>query len=118
MPTSDLRIYHNPRCSNSRAACALLAEQGLEPVVVDYLKDPPSLETLRELVGMLGVAPLAIVRQGEAVFKEHYAGRTLTDSEWLEALAAHPVLLQRPIVVKGDRAIVARPPEKLLEWLI
>ena len=117
MPPTALRIYHNPRCSNSRGACALLAEQGLIPEVVDYLKDPPTLGTLRELVGMLGLKPLDVIRQGEAVFKEHYAGRTLSDEAWLEALAAHPVLLQRPIVVMGGRAIVARPPEKLLEWL-
>jgi len=117
MPPPKLRIYHNPRCSNSRGACALLAEQGLVPEVVEYLQQPPSLATLRDLVGMLGLKPLELVRQGEAVFKEHYAGRTLSDEGWLEALAAHPVLLQRPIVVMGDRAIVARPPEVLLEWL-
>lgn len=117
MSTSTVRIYHNPRCSKSRSACALIAEKGLAAEVVEYLRIPPSKEELRVLLQKLGMKPAEIVREGEAVFKEHYAGRTLTDDEWLAAMVEHPVLIERPIVVCGDKAVVARPPEKVLELL-
>jgi len=117
MSTAPLRIYHNPRCSKSRSACALIAENGIAAEVVEYLQTPPSREELRALLKKLGIKPAELVRQGEAVFKEHYAGRTLTDEEWLDAMVEHPILIERPIVVCGDKAIVARPPEKVLELL-
>lgn len=109
-----MRIYHNPRCSKSRAACELVAGKGIAVEVVEYLKNPPSKDDLRELLKKLGMKPADIVRQSEDVFKEHYAGRTLDDEEWLDALVAHPILIERPIVVVGEKAVVARPPEKVL----
>lgn len=116
---SDLpvRIYHNRRCSKSRAACQLLAERGVAAEIVDYLATPPSREELSGLLRKLGMQPDELVRRGEPVFKEHYAGRSLSDEEWLEALIAHPILIERPIVVRGDRAVLGRPPEKVLELL-
>ncbi|MDP2155317.1 MAG: arsenate reductase (glutaredoxin) [Sulfuricella sp.] len=117
MSTVPLRIYHNPRCSKSRSACALIAENGIAAEVVEYLQTPSSKEELRALLKKLGMKPAEIVRQGEAVFKEHYAGRTLSDEEWLDAMVAYPILIERPIVVCGDKAVVARPPEKVLELL-
>ncbi|EXI91249.1 MAG: Arsenate reductase [Candidatus Accumulibacter regalis] len=112
-----LRIYHNNRCSKSRAACQLIADRGFEVEVVDYLKTPPSRDELRALLDKLGMKPAELVRRGEAVFKENYAGRSLSDDEWLDALAAHPILIERPIVVRGERAVLGRPPEKVLELL-
>ena len=117
MPPSTLRIYHNPRCSKSRAAYALLQNRGLVPEVVLYLETPPSKAELRALLKKLQLQPLDIVRKGEDVFEQHYAGRNLSDDEWLEAIVAHPILLERPIVVRGDKAVVGRPPEKVLELL-
>jgi len=117
MNDTPLRIYHNKRCSKSRAACQLIAERGIDAEIVDYLATPPSREELRALVAKLGLKPEEIVRRGEAVFKEHYAGRTLSDEEWLEALATHPILIERPIAVRGERAVLGRPPEKVLELL-
>lgn len=117
MSAATLRIYHNPSCSKSRSACALIAENGVAAEVVEYLQTPPTREGLRALLKKLGMKPAELVRQGEAVFKEHYAGRTLTDEEWLDAMVAHPILIERPIVVRGDKAVVARPPEKVLELL-
>lgn len=108
-----IRIYHNPRCSKSRSACALLAERGIDAEVVEYLKTPPGKEELRGLLSALGMQASELVRHGETVFKEHYAGRTLDEEEWLDALVAHPILIERPIVIRGARAVVARPPEKL-----
>lgn len=112
-----IRIYHNPRCSKCRETCALIAERGYKAEVVEYLKTPPSKEELRDLLKKLGMQPAEIVRKGEALFKEQYAHRTLNTEEWLDALAAHPILIERPIVVRGNKAVVARPPEKVLEIL-
>ena len=114
---SDVRIYHNPRCSKSRSACSILQEHGIGAEVREYLKQPPSREELAELLRMLGMKPEQIVRKGEAIYKEQYADRALTDDEWLDALAANPILIERPIVVKGNRAVLGRPPEKVLELL-
>jgi arsenate reductase len=112
-----LRVYHNPRCSKSRGACQILAERGIEAEVVEYLKTPPSRAELAELLKKLGLPAEALVRKGEATYKEHYAGRNLTEDEWLDALAAHPILIERPIAIKGERAVIARPPEKVLDIL-
>lgn len=117
MTDQPLRLYHNARCSKSRSACSLLAERGVEPELADYLRTPPSKDELRDLAAKLGLAPSALVRRGEDVFKEQFAGRTLSENEWLEALAAHPILLERPILVRGDRAVIGRPPERVLELL-
>lgn len=112
-----IRIYHNARCSKSRSVCELVAAKGLDAEVVEYLKTPPSKAELARLVKLLGIAPLDLIRSGEAVFKEHYAGKTLSDDEWLDAMVAHPILIERPIVVKGARAVIGRPPEKVLDLL-
>lgn len=112
-----IRIYHNARCSKSRSACALLTENGIKPEVVDYLQTPPSADELRGLLQKLGLPAEAIVRKGEEVFKANYAGKALSEDEWIAALLAHPILIERPIVVCGEHAIVARPPEKLQAWL-
>lgn len=117
MPSPALRIYHNARCSKSRSACALVAEAGLRAEVIDYLETPPTREELKDLLRMLGMAAGDLVRKGEAVFQEQYAGRTLSEEAWLDALVAHPILMERPIVVRGGRAVIARPPERVLELL-
>jgi arsenate reductase len=117
MNEPPVRIYHHPRCSKSRAACQLIADNGIVAEVIDYLKTPPDREELRHLLRLLGMRPAELVRRGELVFKEHYAARTLDDEQWLDALLAHPILIERPIVVRGDRAVLGRPPEKVLELL-
>ncbi len=115
MATSDITIYHNPRCSKSRKTLALLQERGIEPTVVEYLKNPPDKRELETITRKLGVKPEQIVRRGEASFKEKFAGKLLSDSEWLDALAEHPILIERPIVIKGERAVIGRPPENVLD---
>jgi arsenate reductase len=115
--TAPVRIYHNPRCSKSRSACAILAEKGVEAEVVEYLKTPPDRATLTALLAKLGLRAEELVRKGEAIVKTEYAGRTMSDEDWLEAMLAHPILIERPIVVVGERAVVARPPERVLELL-
>jgi arsenate reductase len=108
-------IYHNPRCSKSRSALALLQDRGVEPTIIEYLQTPPDRAELRALIAKLGIAPEQFVRKGEGVYRERFKGRTLTDEQWLEALAENPILIERPIVVKGDRAVIGRPPERVLE---
>lgn len=115
MATSDVTIYHNPRCSKSRKTLALLQERGIEPTIVEYLKNPPDKRDLEMITRKLGVKPEQIVRRGEASFKQHFAGKSLNDNEWLEALAQYPILIERPIIVKGDRAVIGRPPENVLD---
>jgi arsenate reductase len=114
---STVTIYHNPRCSKSRATLALLEARGITPRVIEYLKDPPSPAELGRIATQLGIRPGELVRKNEDVYQRDFAARTLTDAEWLDALARHPVLIERPIVVVGDRAAIGRPPENVLSLL-
>lgn len=116
MNTETIRIYYNPRCSKCRAAVALVSERGYATELVEYLLTPPGKEDLRGLLHKLGMKPFELVRTGDEAYEE-YAGRTLSDEEWLEVLVSHPILIERPIVVRGDKAVVARPPEKALALL-
>ena len=117
MSKETIRIYYNPRCSKCRETVALVTERGYATDLIEYLVTPPSKEELRSLLQKLGMKPVELVRKGEEIFKQRYAGRTLSDEEWLDALVAYPVLIERPIVVRGNRAVIARPPEKVLDLL-
>jgi len=117
MNDTPIVIYHNPRCSKSRSACEMIAARGIEAEVIDYLTTPPSKEALRDLLEKLGMKAQDLVRRGEEAFREHYAGKILSDEQWLDALLAHPILIERPIVVRGDKAVIGRPPENVLELL-
>jgi len=108
-----LTIYHNPKCSKSREALALLESRGLEPHIVRYLESPPTAAELAEIVRKLGIRPGQLVRRGEDVYKAKFAGRTLSDDQWIAAMVEFPVLIERPIVVAGARAVIARPPERI-----
>lgn len=115
---STVTIYHNPRCGKSRDTLAILQEKGIEPGIVEYLKAPPTKEELRSILEKLGMKPEQIVRRGEDVYKQKFAGKTLTDEQWLEALAKNPILIERPIVVKGSKAVIGRSPENVLALLV
>ena len=117
MRTANVTIYHNPRCGKSRSALTLLEEKGVRPHIVEYLKTAPTKEELRSILKKLGMGPEQLVRKGENVYKEKFAGKQMTDEQWLEALAKNPILIERPIVVKGHRAVIGRPPENVLELL-
>lgn len=112
-----LKIYHNPKCSKSRATLALLQERGLTPRIVEYLRTPPSAAELEAIVAMLGIRPEQLVRKGEEIYKSRYAGKKLSDEQWIAAMVANPILIERPIVVLGDRAVIGRPPETVLALL-
>lgn len=113
----DVTIWHNPRCSKSRGALELLAERGISPGVVRYLDEAPARAELEDVLRRLGTDdPRAITRTGEGLYRE--LGLADADRDGLlDALAAHPVLIERPIVLSGERAVVARPPERVLDLL-
>jgi len=110
------RIYHNPRCSKSRAALALLHERGIEPKIVEYLKTPPDRAELEDLIALLGISPRELLRTGEAAYRElGLANPDLPDERIIQAMVDHPKLIERPIVVRGGQARIGRPTERILE---
>jgi len=117
MSEPTITIWHNPRCSKSRGALALLTERGVRPEVVRYLEDAPTRAELVDVLRRLGTEdPRAIMRTGEARYRELGLGGADRDA-LLDALAANPILIERPILLLGERAVVARPPERALELL-
>ena len=115
---TDLTIYHNPRCSKSRQTLALLEERGIEPDIVLYLDNPPDADTLDALLDRLGLEPRELMRRKEAPYKElGLADESLDRAALIRAMVDNPILIERPIVVKGDRAVLGRPPENVLELI-
>ncbi|WP_417662985.1 arsenate reductase (glutaredoxin) [Pseudomonas sp.] len=115
---TDLILYHNPRCSKSRAALQLLEDRGLTPEIVRYLDTPPTAEQLSAVLGKLGIAARALLRTGEDDYKTlNLAAPELSEAQLIAAMVAHPKLIERPILIAGDRAVVGRPPENVLEIL-
>ncbi|WP_242917644.1 arsenate reductase (glutaredoxin) [Pontibacter liquoris] len=112
-----IQVYHNNRCSKSREALQLLEEKGQQLQVIDYLKNAPTADELRSLVQKLGIKPEQLLRKNETIFKAQFAGETYTDDEWLQIMAENPILIERPIVVNGDKAVIGRPPENVLAIL-
>ena len=112
-----MKIYHNTRCSKSRACYNLLKEKGVEFETIDYLKTPLSKKELRELLSKLKIPAKDLIRKGEPEFKKYFKGRELTENQWLDAMVKHPKLIERPIIVKGNKAVIGRPIEKVIELL-
>jgi arsenate reductase (glutaredoxin) len=110
MAADKIIIYHNPRCSKSREALGLLNEANCEIEVVEYLKDTPSFDSLKALIAKLGIEPQALLRTGETVYKESFKGKTLSEDEWIQVMVENPVLIERPIVIHGNKAVIGRPP--------
>lgn len=111
-------IWHNPRCSKSRQTLELLQKKGIEPTIREYLKEPPGKAEVEQLIDMVGGAPGELIRDGEAEFKALGKKKAeMSKADIVKAIAAHPILLQRPIVVSGKKAAIGRPPEAVLPLL-
>jgi arsenate reductase len=115
---TELTFYHNPRCSKSRSALQLLESRGLQPNVVLYLETPPTAAELTALLCKLGISARQLLRTGEDAYKNlHLADTSLSEADLIAAMLSHPKLIERPILLAGERAIIGRPPEKVLEIL-
>lgn len=114
--TEPTRIFHNPRCSKSRQTLAILQERGIDPEIIRYLETPPTVGELSDLLAKLEMPPRALIRKGEAAYKAlGLADENLSDAYLIEAMAANPILIERPIVVHRGRAALGRPPEQVLD---
>ena len=112
-----VKIYHNRMCSKSRQTLELLQNAGQEVEVVEYLKNTPTAAELKEVLRKLNMKPEQVLRKGEKIYKEQFAGKTYSDDEWIQIMVENPSLIERPIVVNGDKAAIGRPPENVLSIL-
>lgn len=113
----SVTIWNNPRCSKSRQTLALLEEKGIAPEIRLYLKDPPTLQELQDLQAMLGGPVIGFTRTGEKTFRDLGLTKASPDADLLAAMAAHPILIERPIVIAKGQARIGRPPENVLDLL-
>ena len=112
-----MKIYHHSSCSKSRFALDLLRERKIDFEIVEYFKTPFSKEELTDVIRKLGLHPEELIRKNEKEYKQVFPSKNISEEEWIEGLLKHPKLIQRPIVVNGDRAVIARPAERILEIL-
>lgn len=112
-----IKIYHNDKCSKSRAALDVLKEGNEEFEIQEYLKNIPNKSELTNILKMLKLKPIELIRKNESIFREFYADKDLSDSEWIEVMIEHPILIERPIVVKDGKAAIGRPIDKIIELL-
>lgn len=112
-----MKIYHNTRCSKSRACYSYLEEKDIEFETIEYLKTPLTKNELVDLLSKLKIPAKDLIRKGEAVYSEHFKGQELTEDEWIDAMIKFPILIQRPIIVKGDKAVIGRPIERVIDLI-
>ncbi|WP_062055270.1 arsenate reductase (glutaredoxin) [Aquimarina longa] len=110
-------IYHNPRCSKSREGLALLNKTAEELTIIKYLETPPSEQELSEIIKLLKIAPIDLIRKNEVVWKENFKNKNLNDNELIKVMSENPKLIERPIVIKNNKAVIGRPPEKIKDIL-
>ena len=108
-----IKIYHNPRCRKSREALKLIQDRG-DVEIIEYMSQNIDFSALRSAIVLTGLKPSQLVRKNETVFKESYKGKALTEDEWIEVFVKEPRLLERPIVIKGNKGVLGRPPENVL----
>ncbi len=110
-----IKIYHNNRCSKSRCGLEILENSGKEFEVVKYLENVPTKKELNELINLLGIDPIALVRKNEAIWKEKFKGKDLSDSQIITAMVENPKLIERPIIINDNKAVIGRPPERIYD---
>ena len=112
-----MKILHNPRCRKSRETLELIQDKGIDPEIILYLNTPPNKEELKSILSKLGIKPVQLIRKGEPIYKEKFKGKELTDAEWIDAMITYPKLIERPIVIEGNKAVIGRPPVNVLELI-
>ena len=112
-----MQIYHNPRCRKSRETLELIKANGINPEIVLYLEEVPTKEVLKSILEKLQIPAEKLLRKGEKIFKENYKGQNHSNEEWIDIMIANPKLIERPIVIDGDKAILGRPPENVLDLI-
>lgn len=112
-----VKLYYNPRCTKCRNVLSLLNEKGIKPEIIEYLKTPPSEKELKEVLHKLGLKPTDLIRNKEPLFIEKYKGKKHTDAEWVMIMSKNPILIERPIIIEGNRAVIGRPEGKILELI-
>lgn len=114
---SKYTIYHYPKCGKSRQTLKLLEENNIHPEIVEYFNNSLNVKELKELIQKLGIQAEDLLRKNETLFKENFKGKNLTSDEWIKVMIENPQLMERPIVVKGKKAVLGRPPENVLELI-
>ena len=110
-----IKIYHNNRCSKSRCGLQLLEDSGQQFQIVKYLEDIPTFDELKNIISLLGILPIDLIRKNESIWKQEYKGKELSNQSIIEAMISHPKLIERPIVINGNQAVIGRPAERILE---
>ncbi len=110
-----IKIYHNNRCSKSRCGIEILENSGKEFEVVKYLENTPNETELKKIISLLNISPIQLVRKSEKIWKEEFKGKELSDAEVIKAMIDNPKLIERPIVINGNKAVIGRPPESILD---
>ena len=112
-----MKIYHNPRCSKSRQGLTILHDAQVEPEIINYIKNPITFTELKDILQKLAIPAIDLVRKNEAIWKENFKNKELSENEVIEAMVTFPKLIERPIVINGEVAVIGRPPEKIKELL-
>lgn len=112
-----IKVLHNSRCGKSRDSLKILDEKGINYEVIEYLKNTPSAKELKDIIKKLGIKPEALIRKGESIYKTEFKDKKFSDDEWINIMVKNPILIERPIIISGNKAIIGRPPEKVLELI-
>ena len=112
-----MKIYHNSRCRKSREALKIIQSKGINIQIIEYLKNPIDKDELRAILKILKISAFDLIRKNESVYKNLYKGRNFSNEEWLQVILSNPILMERPIIIKDNSALIARPPEKVLNLI-
>ena len=112
-----IKIYHNNRCRKSREGLQMIQESNQPYVILDYISDPLTANELKEIITILNIAPIDLIRKNESVWKSDFKGKKLSDQQLIDAMAAHPKLIERPIIIHNNKGVIGRPKDRILEVL-
>ena len=112
-----MKIYHNPRCRKSREALKIIESKNIQFEIIEYLKTPVNNSELSQILNFLNIPAIELIRKNESLYKEKYKGRSLSNDEWIDIICSNPILMERPIIIKDNQAVIGRPPEKVLNLL-